>query len=107
VRLGLDQNQSIVFSGRVASTGCRSRQGRIVFDGTDLTAIDEKVYRRLRGGRIALITQNPMTSLDPVVPVGRQIDQTAELHLGLSRKAAKARTIEFPLRPRQTPGGGL
>jgi len=81
--------------GLLPLMGGRIKQGRIVFDGTDLTGLGEKAYRKLRGGRIALITQNPMTSLDPVVRVGRQIDQTAELHLGLSRKAAKARTIEL------------
>ncbi|MGV8939904.1 MAG: ABC transporter ATP-binding protein [Allorhizobium sp.] len=81
--------------GLLPLMGGRIKQGRIMFDGTDLTSLDEKAYRKLRGGRIALITQNPMTSLDPVVRVGRQIDQTAELHLGLSRKAAKARTIEL------------
>ena len=49
---------------------------------------------------IALITQNPMTSLDPVVRVGRQIDQVAQLHLHLDRKEAKARSVELMERMR-------
>lgn len=81
--------------GMLPLMGGRIKQGRIVFDGIDLTTIDEKSYRTLRGGRIALITQNPMTSLDPVVRVGRQIDQASQLHLGLNRRDAKARTIEL------------
>lgn len=79
--------------GLLPLMGGRIKSGRIVFDGTDLSSISEKAYRQLRGGRIALITQNPMTSLDPVVKVGRQIDQVAEIHLGLSREAARAKTL--------------
>ena len=60
----------------------------------------EKAYRQLRGGRIALITQNPMTSLDPVVTVGRQIDQVAEIHLGLPHKAAREKTLGLMARMR-------
>jgi len=81
--------------GMLPLMGGRIKQGRIVFDGLDLTTINEASYRKLRGGRIALITQNPMTSLDPVVRVGRQIDQASQLHLGLNRKVAKSRTIEL------------
>src|SRR5262245_45489712 len=56
--------------------------GSIRFEDTELTRLDEAAYRRLRGGRIGFITQNPMTSLDPVRRVGEQIDQAAHLHLG-------------------------
>lgn len=67
--------------------------GSMHFDGTDLVTLNEAAYRRLRGKRIALISQNPMTSLDPIVRVGAQIDQVAALHLGLSPERAKARSI--------------
>ncbi len=86
--------------GLLPLMGGRIKSGRVVFDGTDLTTISERDYRNLRGGRIALITQNPMTSLDPVMRVGRQIDQVAELHLKLDRKAAKEKTIGLMARMR-------
>jgi oligopeptide/dipeptide ABC transporter ATP-binding protein len=81
--------------GLLPLMGGRVKSGSICFDGTELTTLDEPGYRALRGGRIALITQNPMTSLDPVVRVGRQIDQVSQLHLYLDRHAAKARSVEL------------
>jgi peptide/nickel transport system ATP-binding protein len=78
--------------GRIG--GCVSA-GSILFDGQDLTTLSEPVYRRLRGKRIALISQNPMTSLDPLVRIGAQIDQISRLHLGLPKPAAKARSIDL------------
>ena len=75
-----------LISGRVTS-------GAIVFDGSDLTKLPESDYRKLRGGRIGLITQNPMTSLDPLKKVGPQISAVARLHLSLDEKAAHARTV--------------
>lgn len=86
--------------GLLPLMGGRVKAGSIRFDGTELTTLDERSYRALRGGRIALITQNPMTSLDPVVRVGRQIDQVAQLHLHLDRKEAKARSVELMERMR-------
>ena len=79
--------------GLLPLIGGQIRGGTIRFDGVDLTGLDEAAYRRLRGRRIALITQNPMTSLDPLMRVGAQIDQVARLHLGLSPDAAKQRSI--------------
>jgi oligopeptide/dipeptide ABC transporter ATP-binding protein len=81
--------------GLLPLIGGRVLSGRVVFGGTELTRLSEPAYRRLRGRRIGFITQNPMTSLDPVIRVGAQIDQTARLHLGLSASAAKARSIEL------------
>lgn len=81
--------------GLLPRVGGRVVAGRICFDGTDLVGLDERQLRRLRGGRIALITQNPMTSLDAMMPVGPQIDQAARLHLGLNSNAARARSLEL------------
>ena len=81
--------------GLLPRVGGRVVAGRICFDGTDLVGLAERQLRRLRGGRIALITQNPMTSLDAMMPVGPQIDQAARLHLGLDRSAARARSLEL------------
>jgi oligopeptide/dipeptide ABC transporter ATP-binding protein len=74
--------------------------GSIRFEDTELTALEEAAYRRLRGGRIGFITQNPMTSLDPVRRVGEQIDQAALLHLGLDRSHARGRSLELLARMR-------
>lgn len=73
----------------------RIRNGSVTFDGTDLTTLPESAYRKLRGRRIAFIAQNPMTSLDPVMSVGDQVDQVLRLHLKMTRKAARQRSIEL------------
>jgi peptide/nickel transport system ATP-binding protein len=69
--------------------------GSIQLGGTQLVGLPANDYRKLRGRRMALITQNPMTSLDPLIRVGAQVDQVALLHLGLSAAAAKVRTIDL------------
>lgn len=69
--------------------------GSIQFDGTELVGLKEPAYRAIRGQKLALITQNPMTSLDPMRTVGWQIDQVALLHLGFSPKQARSRTLEL------------
>jgi peptide/nickel transport system ATP-binding protein len=79
--------------GLLPLIGGRVERGSIRFDGAELTTLSETEFRRLRGRRIAFITQNPMTSLDPVMRVGAQIDQVSRLHLGLDAKAAAARSI--------------
>lgn len=81
--------------GLLPLIGGRVERGSIAFDGMELTRLPEPDYRRLRGRRIAFITQNPMTSLDPVIRVGAQIDQVSRLHLGLSPYAAQAHSIEI------------
>lgn len=81
--------------GLLGYVGGRIAGGRIIFDRSDITGLPEEGMRRLRGSRISLITQNPMTSLDPMVPVGRQIEQAARLHLGLDGKAAFAKALEL------------
>ncbi|MBZ9887402.1 ABC transporter ATP-binding protein [Mesorhizobium sp. BR1-1-3] len=79
--------------GLLPRIGARISSGRMRFDGIDLVGLPEKRMRRLRGGKIALITQNPMTSLDPMIRVGPQIDQSSRLHLKVDRKAARARSL--------------
>lgn len=69
--------------------------GRIAFEGRDLLAMRESERRSLLGRRIALIPQDPMTSLNPVKRVGAQIASLLRHHLGLSRRAALARTSEL------------
>jgi len=81
--------------GLLPLIGGRVERGSVLFDGIELTRLPEPDYRRLRGRRIAFITQNPMTSLDPVIRVGTQIDQVSRLHLGLSGSAARRHSIEI------------
>ncbi|MCI8828986.1 MAG: ABC transporter ATP-binding protein [Ruminiclostridium sp.] len=68
--------------------------GTIDFWGQDLRRCPEQALRRLRGNRISMIFQDPMTSLNPVVPVGEQVAEGLRLHLGLGRRAAKARALD-------------
>ncbi|MBW8729296.1 MAG: ABC transporter ATP-binding protein, partial [Inquilinus limosus] len=86
---------ALAVMGLLPRIGGRIEAGHIRFDGQELVGLPERRLRRLRGGRMALITQNPMTSLDPMMRVGPQIDQSARLHLGLDRRAARARSIEL------------
>jgi peptide/nickel transport system ATP-binding protein len=69
--------------------------GRAVFDGTDLLALPPRRLRQVRGRQISFVFQEPMTSLNPVFKVGRQIGEVLTRHLGLSRRAARERTIEL------------
>ncbi len=68
-------------------------QGSILFKGTDLAACGEKERRKLYGDRITLIFQDPMTSLNPVLRVGRQVEEVLRLHKPLSHEEAKAQVI--------------
>jgi len=67
--------------------------GQIFFDGRDLLTLNEEQMRQIRGNRIALIPQDPMTSLNPVYTVGDQIIEAIELHQKVGRKEARARAI--------------
>jgi peptide/nickel transport system ATP-binding protein len=69
--------------------------GRIRFDGADLLALPDRAMRNLRGDRLAMIFQEPMTSLNPSFSIGAQIAESLIRHRGLSRQAARARTIEL------------
>ena len=79
----------------IASPPGRIVEGSIRFQGQDLLALSERGMRDIRGNEISMIFQEPMTSLNPVLSVGRQITETLTLHRGLSKEAAKARAIEM------------
>jgi peptide/nickel transport system ATP-binding protein len=75
--------------------GSASVSGSIGFDGTDLLALPPEAMRRLRGQDIAMIFQEPMTALNPVMPVGEQIAEAVRAHApGESRRRVRERTIE-------------
>jgi peptide/nickel transport system ATP-binding protein len=69
--------------------------GSVLFGGRDLIKLDEASMRRLRGNEISMIFQEPMTSLNPLLTVGRQLAEPITLHQGLGDAAARARAIEM------------
>jgi peptide/nickel transport system ATP-binding protein len=69
--------------------------GSVSFEGTDLLTLDEQEMRRIRGNRIAMIFQEPMTSLNPVLTIGHQIAEAVAIHTGASGAAARARAVEM------------
>ncbi len=81
--------------GLLPQIGGHIARGSILFDGQELTRLPENQYRHLRGRRIAFVTQNPMTSLDPIIRIGAQIDQVSRLHLKLDKRAARQRSLEL------------
>ncbi|MEZ4329693.1 MAG: ABC transporter ATP-binding protein [Polyangiales bacterium] len=73
----------------------RLEAGEILFEGRDLLKLSERDMRGLRGNELAMIFQEPMTSLNPVYRVGDQIGESLRLHRGLSKAAARARAVEL------------
>src|SRR5205807_6379313 len=69
--------------------------GTITLEGKDLLKLDEAEMRDIRGNDISMIFQEPMTSLNPVLTIGRQIAETVSLHQGLDRKAALDKAVEM------------
>ncbi|MFI4995045.1 MAG: ABC transporter ATP-binding protein [Hyphomicrobiales bacterium] len=69
--------------------------GSIRFQGRELLTLPERAMRAIRGKEIGMIFQEPMTSLNPVLTVARQLGETLRLHEGLSRKAAEVRALEM------------
>jgi peptide/nickel transport system ATP-binding protein len=69
--------------------------GRILFEGTDLRSLGEREMQKIRGARIALIFQEPMTALNPVFTIGNQIEETLRVHGRATRRTAPARAIEL------------
>jgi peptide/nickel transport system ATP-binding protein len=69
--------------------------GSIMLEGTDLLGLDESEMRAIRGNRISMIFQEPMTSLNPVMRIGDQITEAVRLHRQMSRKEATAKAVEM------------
>jgi oligopeptide/dipeptide ABC transporter ATP-binding protein len=75
-------------AGRIAS-------GSALFEGQEILHLPDEKLRRIRGARIAMIFQDPLSSLNPVLTIGRQITEAVETHRGVSHKAARKRAIEL------------
>ncbi len=81
--------------GLVGLQGGQVTGGRVLFEGVDLLRLPPRSLRARRGGALALVTQNPMTALDPVRRAGDQVAQPARRHLGRGARAARARAVEL------------
>jgi peptide/nickel transport system ATP-binding protein len=80
---------------RLLSKNGRVTEGKIKLDGEDLLDLNEKGMRNIRGNQIAMIFQEPMTSLNPVLTVGKQIAEVLVLHGDVKRAQAKSKVVEL------------
>ena len=86
---GSGKSQTVLaMMGLLASNGRAS--GRVRFDGQELLGMPLAALNKIRGNRVAMIFQDPMTSLNPYLTVERQLTEVLEFHRGMSRKAARA-----------------
>jgi oligopeptide/dipeptide ABC transporter ATP-binding protein len=79
----------------IRAPGRIEKGSAVRFQGKDLLALDEREMQRVRGNRIAMVFQEPMTALNPVFTVGDQIAEVARIHAGLSRRDAAAKAVEM------------
>jgi len=84
---------SLAVLGLLARNG-RVRSGRTSFEGRDLLQMNDRALRQIRGREIAMIFQDPMTSLNPVLTIGKQIREALKTHFGMDRKQAEATAVE-------------
>ena len=85
---------SLAMLGILARNG-RVTQGRAMFEGRDLLTLNDEQMRTIRGREIAMIFQDPMTSLNPVLTIGRQIREALETHFGMDRAQSDRRSAEL------------
>ena len=69
--------------------------GRILFEGRDISRMNTEDLRKLRGGRMAMVYQDPMSSLNPVMPIGRQLMEVPIIHQGAGTEAARERALDM------------
>src|SRR5271168_2269519 len=81
--------------GLLPAPHVRIGSGRILFEGQDLVRTSAARMRAIRGARIAMIFQEPMTALNPLHPIGRQLDEVLRIHTDLGKAARRARVIEL------------
>src|SRR5579862_1373677 len=79
---------------RLLPPGGRIVGGEVLLAGRDLVQLSNADMRKVRGGEIGMVFQDPMTSLDPTMPIGRQIAESVQQHKGASRKEAQERAAE-------------
>ena len=92
---GCGKSVSALSVMRLVSPPGRVVEGEILLDGLDLLGVPESGMRQVRGNRVSMIFQEPMTSLNPVFTIGNQIMEAISVHQKVSRKEARDRTIEM------------
>ena len=96
---GSGKSVTMMSSIQLLSNSGKVTSGRVELDENGKNILEYKKnsddMRKIRGGRIGMIFQEPMTSLNPVMPIGRQIQETIMEHIGLNKEEAKARAIEM------------
>lgn len=73
----------------------RIPSGEVVFQGQDLLKLSTEEMRQVRGNKVAMVFQDPMTSLNPVLTIGTQITEALELHMGMNKDQARKRAVEL------------
>ncbi len=73
----------------------RIERGEVLFEGRDLISMTDDELRSVRGGQIAMVFQDPMTALNPVLSIGKQLREMIQLHMGLNKRQANERAIEL------------
>ena len=86
---------SLSILGLVPKPGGAITGGRILFEGRDLVGMPDEELRAIRGNRISMIFQEPMTSLDPVYTIGTQIGDVISLHQKVDRRTARAKAVDM------------
>ncbi|MFC3613397.1 ABC transporter ATP-binding protein [Lutimaribacter marinistellae] len=86
---------ALALMGLLATPPLRRTAGTALFQGEDLFALSQDRLRQVRGGRMAMIFQEPMSSLNPALKIGEQIAESVRVHQGLGTEAARARAVEM------------
>jgi peptide/nickel transport system ATP-binding protein len=86
---------SLAAMGLIPSPPGKMEKGEIIFDGKNLANISEMEWRKIRGNKISMIFQEPMTSLNPLFTIGNQLIEAIRLHTKLSKAEARARSIDL------------
>jgi oligopeptide transport system ATP-binding protein len=87
--------QSLSILGLIPSPPGKIESGTVMFRGKDLLKLSKEEMRQVRGAEIAMVFQDPMTSLNPVLTIGRQITEALQLHLGMNNQQARERAAEL------------
>ncbi len=85
---------SLAIMGLLQKPAGKIVNGRIIFDNMDLTAMDERGMQHIRGNRISMVFQEPMTSLNPIHTCGKQIQEALLLHKGMTKKQAEQEALK-------------
>ncbi|SDN94832.1 peptide/nickel transport system ATP-binding protein [Paenibacillus sp. yr247] len=86
---------SLSIMGLLPKSGSRKTEGEILYKGRNLLKVKEEEMQKIRGNEIAMIFQEPMTSLNPVYPIGKQLSEMVMLHRGYSKAQAREHAIQM------------